>query len=604
MPFVAREQTPLVAYIEDATASEGATREGVDPPGISRDQLLMTPSARAHVQLGTADRFGTAHDVQVVLHGEVYHAASDPVLWVAAQVAERGLGAALDELYGAFVLLVADRGRDVLALVTDRVQARRVLARPAGGGLWCTTGFHPALVAEEGGVLDPVGVAWYLSNGVVYGGGTVYDGVRVLERAHVHTWEGGRLQAEPYWTFRISGTRNSRPEREVAAELGERLMRGAERCLTDAPEVLLSLSGGYDATAIGGLLHALEADPVESFSYLVGEPDVRADEGVAQAIAAALGVQHRLIQGYDGDLLRHIRDNAHWGRGLCNVSDELYAWQTLATDIARMDHPALFAGDECLGWDDVRLRGAEDVLHVVGINGFGGLGWLRSIMPPGDFDVLADGLAAARKRLLTRYPAYEDLHDLKDHLYLDQRLAHLIMPWRQYIAGRLLPVRNPLLDPDVLDAVAALPSRWRRGKALFRRTVAAMFPALFRIPRARRGNYGIALSAEFARHADRIRQHIRAGSSPLDDLVSPDVALVALDAIVRDAGQAPSLRQRVLGAVRERLPRSIKRPIKRYTPPVVDPVSRGVFLRRWLVLREAVALRDTMAGNEPGEVQA
>jgi hypothetical protein len=199
--------------------------------------------------------------------------------------------------------------------------------------------------------------------------------------------------------------------------------------------------------------------------------------------------------------------------------------------------------------------------------------------------------------VLARYPAYEDLHDLKDHLYLDQRIAHLIMPWRQYIAGRLLPVRNPLLDRDVLDAVAALPSRWRRGKRLFRQTVTAMFPTLFEIPRARRGNYGIALSSEFARHADRIRRHIHAGGSPLDDLVAPDVALAVLEAIVEDAGRTPSLRQRVLGMVRERVPRSVKRPIKRYSPPVVDPVGRAVFLRRWLVLREALNLR----GEAPGE---
>ena len=590
MSLLPREIEPLVAYVTDAGRPEQTATDGTSALGMTSDHMLTTPSARAYVQMGTADRFGEAGDVQVVLHGEVYHPATDPASWIASQVVERGVRAAVRDLVGTFTLLVADAGRDVLAVVTDRVNARRMLARPGAAGLWCATAFHPALANHDGRILDPVGVAWYLSNGVVYGGRTVYDGVRVLERARVHTWADGQLRSEPYWTFEITGEREGRSEHEVATELGERLMRGVDRCLFDDPDVFLSLSGGYDAAAVGGMLAALKAGSVQSFSYLVGEPGKDADEGVAQAMAAELGFTHRMVQGFEGDLIRHIRDNARWGRGLCNVSDELDAWRALAPEVESAGCPVLFAGDECLGWDDVRLRNGDDVLHAVRITDFNRIAWLRGVLPATLFDDLAEAQAAARRDLLERCPRYADLHDVKDYLYLDQRIPNLIMPWRQYVAGRLLPVRNPLLDPDVLELVATLPPRWRRGKVLFRRAITAMFPKLFRIPRARRGNYGIDLSAEFADQADAVRALIRDGASPLDNFVPPDAALAVLETIVQSAGGAPSLKQHAVDAVKRWLPPFVKRQVKRRTPPVVDPVSRGVFLRRWLVLREAVAL--------------
>ncbi len=84
--------------------------------------------------------------------------------------------------------------------------------------------------------------------------------------------------------------------------------------------------------------------------------------------------------------------------------------------------------------------------------------------------------------------AIQDLYDLREYLYLDQRLPRLLS-WREAYAEPCGEVRNPLVDREVLELRQRFPKHLTLGKQLFKDTVTEMFPDLFAIDRAVAGSW-------------------------------------------------------------------------------------------------------------------
>ena len=70
----------------------------------------------------------------------------------------------------------------------------------------------------------------------------------------------------------------------------------------------LSLSGGYDSTAILGILrYKLHMENVQCFSYIhSNKPSNDGDAYLAHKMANIAGYEHRMVQGYGGDILKWI----------------------------------------------------------------------------------------------------------------------------------------------------------------------------------------------------------------------------------------------------------------------------------------------------------
>jgi len=189
--------------------------------------------------------------------------------------------------------------------------------------------------------------------------------------------------------------------------------------------------------------------------------------------------------------------------------------------VARFDtsRTVMFAGDECFGWDESPpLPTAESVLATI-VGARLPLHWPDRIFSE-DLDSEAIVLEAEADWTVLRdlRTRFESLQEFKDFLYLDQRLPNLQLPWREYYFGRSLPVRNPLLDRDILEFVRRLPDSARYSRQLYRDCLCEMFPDLFSVPMAASSGNPIDHRALVASQATTL-EVLLSGQSGLDKII-------------------------------------------------------------------------------------
>jgi asparagine synthase (glutamine-hydrolysing) len=291
-----------------------------------------------------------------------------------------------------------------------------------------------------------------------------------------------------------------------------------------------------------------------------------------------------------------IERNAQLGQGVSHFCHEVDAWFEVGPKGCQDEEKRLFVGDECLGWIDRPMESYADVLHAVAISDFSHLGWLEHYIDSASIRLFAEAVKADIQTITKRCPESDDLHDTKDYLYLDQRLNHVIMPWRENFAGRFFTVVNPLLDNTILDFMQKVPSTLRRGKRLFKDTVHDMFPDLFRGRRARSSSYASYWDRSLQTQKADLASLVSQEASPLDSIF-PQEALIR---ILRDYVYVPprarlwNLPRRALRQVLYRMPlynrtasKGRKQDKVHASPP--RPLITSQFLARALVLRTFLA---------------
>ncbi len=271
------------------------------------------------------------------------------------------------------------------------------------------------------------------------------------------------------------------------------------------------------------------------------------------------------------------------------------AWERLSPRFAAVERPVVFVGDECLGWRNYRLASYLDVLASLQIYDMRVLDWFLPLLPTESQARFNEGLEEdiEQLRVVAHEEAHGNWHNAKDYLYLDQRLGNLILPWREACIPEGVALRSPLLDNDILDFMMNVPVRYRLNKRLYRKTIMAMYPQLFSIPRSSSTvNFYLNLAREFAANATEITKLIDAKRSRLDELVPPDVLKRLLATLVTgNASESNNGKTTGKYGLVERL---LGRTLGRLTPrrPTVPTVKQADLLMRLFVLRLALADSD------------
>ena len=597
MPASNSTTSALFAYV-CAVKGGGAASRGsatfVELSGRQPELELSTSSHVVRLTKSLLDRVGTdaTGDITVVLHGETYDKADNQASNLAQRFADHGIGCA-KEIHGSFATLVVDRRHDRVALITDRLNSRRIFASRVAGG-FCLSAIQSDQPWESF-KLDPIGVAWYLTNRIVGNSRTLLSGVSVLRRASVHEFKGDSLEASPYWQYEFLRPPTRVNKEEMAAELRTLLICAVRRRLYDEPDVFLSLSAGYDATGLLGILACdVQVPGVQCFSYEHGPPAPGSDADRSKCMAELVGYGHETVESYDGDFVQHLRDNALMGlrKNLSWYCAEEAAWKRLARHFAAAKRPAVFVGDECFGWRKYALSDFRDVLASLQIYDSDAVSWFLPLLPQQSQAELVDGLAGDLEHLQSDAARFApgDWHDAKDYLYLDQRLGNMILPWREAFIPPGVAVRSPLLDNDILDFTRRLPPAWRLAKRLYRQTITLMYPKLFAVQRSSTsGNYYLNLREEFAANAEEVRRLIDSQSSRLDDLVPPDVLKHLLKQVLE--GRATSVDGGTKGSRAGTVRDFVRRKTKRFIPskPGLPKAEPANLLMRLLVLRISLA---------------
>src|SRR5690606_20467905 len=110
--------------------------------------------------------------------------------------------------------------------------------------------------------------------------------------------------------------------------------------------------------------------------------------------------------------------------------------------------------------------------------------------------------------------------------------------------GRWAPVRSPLLASPLLDFLRRTPSSMHANKAFWCGFVMEAFPEIFAFPRGR-GNYSPDWRNEYARNSAFVADLIHRESSPLDEVLPPEVLLELLAANAMMIGGYSSIPQRL-----------------------------------------------------------
>lgn len=449
--------------------------------------------------------------VTIVLHGDLVSGKLSPLF--VSQFRVNPIEAS-KSLNGSWSLVFFDSERSQIFVVTDRVNSRPVFINTNinnGSDIYINTSLN--YFSLDFRKPDWTGIGWMLANGIIHCNRSIFENVNKLKRASVHKITSKTINSEKYWDYEFTNDFSGRSITSLKADFGDLLRLAVKRRISNNGPSLLSLSAGYDATCILGIL-AKERKPDEiiSFSYELPISSQASDAMVSRTMAQKYGIPHHIFHSYDGNFSRALQLNILNGDGYANFCDEILAWDQIRNRFP--SGSTLFVGDECFGWGKHRtFHSTDDVLEICGIRNADGLSYLNRMFPPAHVKEMMEGVRSDITNLISTFPSgcYEDQ---RDYLYLDQRIGNLLTPWRTCMSGRTFRLQNPWLDNDILDFVRHLPSDYRDNKRLYRQTCTEMFPDLFSLHRARSANYSPDWKSEISHHKNSILDVFRQLGSP------------------------------------------------------------------------------------------
>jgi len=447
-------------------------------------------------------------------------------------------------LFGA---IYKDTGR--IIVITDRVNLNRAYVCTSPEATIITS--HPTNLDLSVLNLSQAAIASYLANGSMIGDLSLFDELRLLEPARIYTFARGKPESSSsYWnqTFGCSQKFNRTKAKQ---DLKEAIAQSLRRCL-DSERIVLSLSGGYDSSAILGFLkEVLHVRDVLCVSYVNGTPKAHSDAAVAAQQAEVCGYRHWIRQSYNGSAFQTIQRNALLGEGVAYFCEEVDAWCRLFNELEEPASHILLAGEQCFGQTSRSLGSPEEALRSRGVFGLDAIEPLKPYISSDLYIHWRELLAREIRRLLPENAEKCDPYDLRDNVSLRHKIPHVLLPWRRYVIGSSMPVRTPLLDGEVLEVATRLPVEERNGKRFFKELASETFPKIFSIPRAYYGQGFVPdWTSEIGKEISIFQDWINTTPSLLDMVISPQQQL----AILHGALERPSA-----GSSRWTVPRAKER---------------------------------------------
>ncbi len=219
-------------------------------------------------------RFSTASDTEVIVH--LYE--------------EEG-SRCVRSLHGMFGLAIWDTRRRRLVLARDRVGKKPLFYSLRDGALSFASELRALLQdAEIPRELDFEALDAYLALRWIPAPMSAFEAVRKLPPASILTLEDGRAEIETYWELDY-GRAPQGDERELVGELRERVRAAVRRRMVSDVPLGAFLSGGIDSSAVVATMAEQSDRPVRTFS--IGFTSSRYDElAQARLIAERFGTDH------------------------------------------------------------------------------------------------------------------------------------------------------------------------------------------------------------------------------------------------------------------------------------------------------------------------
>jgi asparagine synthase (glutamine-hydrolysing) len=367
----------------------------------------------------------------------------------------------VEMLDGSFIIfLLIDKSFYIL---TDKLNSKRAFYTLVDQ-TWIISNNIDLLPINER-PLSIKGISCYLAFGNMFNGITLFEGVETTQRSCIHSFQGNRTVIAPYWDLTFTGAGDydrDTLEEELKGLLYESISKYS--FTTDKPAI--SLSAGYDARCILGLFKDyLNVTDVACFSYGHNPPDGQVnDASVSKELAELCNYSYYYLKSFNGNLVELLTLNAKHGKCLANLCAELDGLNYIKKNIPLSD---VFVGDQILDSvipsDSFEIRLLDMLKH----DHRSEMEWMSKYLDKEILRKLSETLGQTKADLLKRVENIGNRQDKQDYLYFDQRVCHVMMPWREYFTGIVGFVHNPLLYGPILEFVQKLPQELRFKKKLF-----------------------------------------------------------------------------------------------------------------------------------------
>lgn len=444
-------------------------------------------------------RFRTNSDVECVIHG--YEEFGDDVVL---------------RLRGMFAFAIYDGRRERLLLARDRLGKKPLLYWHGAPGLSFASELRALLedprVPRE---LDLEAIHHYLTYQYVPAPWTVLRGVYKLPPAHLLIYERGRVHLERYWKLRFWPTL-SLDSAEAAQEVRRILRESVQLRLIGEVPIGAFLSGGLDSSAVTATMS--EFGPVTTFSLGFDEPSFD-ERSYARLLAQRYDTRHHefIADSSIAEFLPKLVE--HYGEPFADAS--ALPTYYLASQTAPYVKVVLNGdgGDElfggyvryrALGWLHALTRipgasalskrvlpfvegalpaSARALLVALAPSASESYGRMISCFTPEEkaelyaSDMAAVGHVNTYSLLNDRYSEADGPDILARTLYVDTLTYlpdDLLVKMDIATMAHGLEARSPLLDHELVEFVARLPSRFKRShgltKVILRQAMADLLP--------------------------------------------------------------------------------------------------------------------------------
>lgn len=410
---------------------------------------------------------------------------------------------------GAFALVLIDAVRGQFHCVTDRVNSHKIFVRRSGNQISIS---NSSLLGDCEPDLD--GLGSYLSNSGTFGGKTIFKEVQLVPRASVFTIGAESESSNRYWDMKFDASYAHRKSSDLIPEFYGLIETACLRQTAGKGPLNLFISAGYDSSFLLGILAQKQKDRLTAISYsLKTDLEPGYDAYTARLMAAKVGVNFQLVKSYNGNLMETLLRAAKFTECLTFIHEpDAYA------NLANPEGVRYITGDECLGWGNFSVKTKEEAACANGFYNGAALGKYVSVFGPEMTARLISGCQQLQSRAIQSAPDFQDMHDLKDWLYLEQRENLFVLASRHYCFGQNWVA--PLLDTQVLEFVAKLPSSRRIGKTLFKQTAIKYFPELYKFPRSHTGGGAANWKQELTTNRKIILDWIQNTQSSLDSIIT------------------------------------------------------------------------------------
>jgi len=208
---------------------------------------------------------------------------------------------------GMFAFALWDRGRQTLFLARDRLGVKPMHYALLDNGQLLFGSELKSLLAHGGlrREIDPLAVEEYFALGYVAEPRTIFKQALKLAPAHSLVWRRGDAMPSPvaYWDLRLS-LDNPISVEEACVELTERLRESVRLRMTAEVPLGAFLSGGVDSSAVVATMAELSDGPVNTCSIGFDDPAFNETE-FARIVADRYQTQHfvETVRSDDFDLI-------------------------------------------------------------------------------------------------------------------------------------------------------------------------------------------------------------------------------------------------------------------------------------------------------------